>query len=153
MGYGDDLPRIPQHGSAVLLGPPPFRPNYYALLEVSPQASADQLHQAFRALSKRYHPDTTALPADRAARAFQNLQEAYGVLGDPGARQLYDSQLQTQMGVQLPPPNGSGPAPVVFADQRRPLSGGEWLALLLLGLTLLFSLALGIGLAWLRGER
>ena len=34
---------------------------------------------------------------------------------------------------------------------RRTLSGGEWFALLLLGLALVFCLVLGVGLAWLRG--
>jgi hypothetical protein len=34
---------------------------------------------------------------------------------------------------------------------RRALSGGEWLALLLLGLAVLFSLVLGVGLALARG--
>ena len=34
---------------------------------------------------------------------------------------------------------------------RRALSGGEWLALLLLAVALLLSLVLGVGLAWMRG--
>ena len=34
---------------------------------------------------------------------------------------------------------------------RRPLSGGEWFALVLLGGALGFSLVLGVGLAWWRG--
>ena len=34
---------------------------------------------------------------------------------------------------------------------RRTLSGGEWFALLLLGMALVFCLVLGVGLAWLRG--
>ena len=34
---------------------------------------------------------------------------------------------------------------------RRALSGGEWFALLLLGLALVLSLVLGIGVAWARG--
>ncbi|KMM17295.1 molecular chaperone DnaJ, partial [Synechococcus sp. GFB01] len=34
---------------------------------------------------------------------------------------------------------------------RRALSGGEWLALLLLAMALVLSLALGVGLAWMRG--
>jgi hypothetical protein len=34
---------------------------------------------------------------------------------------------------------------------RRDLSGGEWLALLLLGFALVVSLVLGVGVAWMRG--
>jgi hypothetical protein len=41
--------------------------------------------------------------------------------------------------------------PAKDPTQRRELSGGEWFALVLLGGALLFSLALGLGLAWWRG--
>ena len=36
--------------------------------------------------------------------------------------------------------------------ERRPLSGGEWFALLLLGLALLLSLVLGLGVAGVQGR-
>jgi curved DNA-binding protein CbpA len=120
-------------------------PTLYQLLDVSATASADDLRQAFRLLSKRYHPDTTSMPPPQAAAAFQRLQQAYGVLSDPEARRRYDSQLQLEL---APPPAlvVQRPLPV-----RRALSGGEWLALLLLGLAVLFSLVLGVGMAWMRG--
>ena len=54
-------------------------PSYYTLLQVPQSASPQELRQAFRGLSKRYHPDTTVLPAGEAALAFQQLQQAYGV--------------------------------------------------------------------------
>ena len=40
--------------------------NHYELLEIAPQASQQELRQAFRRLSKRYHPDTTSLPDQQA---------------------------------------------------------------------------------------
>jgi hypothetical protein len=108
------------------------------------------LRQAFRGLSKRYHPDTTVLPAAEAAAAFQQLQQAYAVLSDPAQRQRYDAQLHPP-----PPPRPPGPPPAAPAAQpasvRRDLSGGEWLALLLLGFALVVSLVLGVGVAWMRG--
>lgn len=139
----------------------PIGPSHYQLLQLPMGATAQELRRAFRSLSKQYHPDTTSLPAAEAEQAFQRLQQAYAVLSDPEARRRYDAQLRlaalaaataassrAAMGSRAPvaPVAGSGADPV-----RRALSGGEWLALLLLGLALLFSLVLGVGLAWARG--
>lgn len=123
---------------------------FYELLQVPPTATAEQLRQSFRRLSKRYHPDTTSLPAPVAAHAFQRLKRAYGVLSDPQARRLYDEERRRP---SLPPPPSPGapvarPGPVSL---RRALSGGEWFALLLLALALALCLVLGIGVAWARG--
>lgn len=113
-------------------------------------ASPQDLRQAFRGLSKRYHPDTTVLPPAEAAAAFQQLQQAYAVLSDPSQRQRYDAQLHPAPPLRspIPPPVAQAPRP---ASVRRDLSGGEWLALLLLGFALLVSLVLGVGVAWMRG--
>lgn len=131
--------------------PPSSPPSYYELLQVPEGASVQELRQAFRALSKLYHPDTTALPAGQAAAAFQQLQQAYAVLSDPVLRQRYDERLHPAP--EPPPP--STPRPMAGAPRpasvRRDLSGGEWLALLLLGLALVVSLVLGVGVAWMRG--
>lgn len=129
--------------------------SYYELLELPPSASPQDLRQAFRSLSKRFHPDTTALPQPEAEQAFQQLQQAYAVLSDPDARRRYDAELRlaslaaaaraaSRPAVMVPP--AAAPTSV-----RRALSGGEWLALLLLGLAVLFSLVLGVGLALARG--
>jgi len=130
-------------------------PTHYDLLEVAKTASVSELRQAFRQLSKRYHPDTTSLPQAQAQESFRQLQQAYAVLSDPISRNRYDSQLQQLPGPTLPsgvpaqpPPRISTPRPV---GVRRALSGGEWFALLLLGLALVLSLVLGLGVAWARG--
>lgn len=117
----------------------------YDLLQLPPEASTSQLRQAFRQLSKRYHPDTTALPAQQASEAFRRLQQAYLTLSDPERRRAYDAALRA---LQVAPPASvrRTPEPV-----RRALSGGEWFALLLLALAVVFSLVLGVGLAWARG--
>ena len=138
--------------------------SHYQLLQVAPTASREELRQAFRQLSKRFHPDTTELPVAEAERAFQQLRQAYAVLSDPAARERYDGELRhaaiVAAATNLPPtaatmatnpalrvrPSGVRPDGV-----RRALSGGEWLALLLLGIALVFSLVLGVGMAWLRG--
>jgi hypothetical protein len=133
---------------------------------VAPTASREELRQAFRQLSKRFHPDTTELPVAEAERAFQQLRQAYAVLSDPAARERYDGELRhaamvVAAATNLPstaatmatnPALRTRPPGVVRPDGvRRALSGGEWLALLLLGIALVFSLVLGVGMAWLRG--
>ena len=119
--------------------------NHYELLQIAPDASQQELRQAFRRLSKRYHPDTTDLPAEQAEAAFRHLQQAYLTLSDPERRRLYDVSLRP---VQQPLQPKPMPVPVPV---RRALSGGEWFALLLLGVAVVFSLVLGVGLAWARG--
>lgn len=126
--------------------------SYYALLELHPGASEQELRQAFRQLSKRFHPDTTTLPAAEAEQAFQRLREAYAVLSDPEQRRRYDALLALPAMLSPTSPGAQPPLTAPRPDGvRRALSGGEWLALLLLGVSLVLSLALGLGLAWMRG--
>ena len=138
--------------------PDPATPDgrtYYELLQTPPNASLQQLRQAFRQLSKCYHPDTTTLPAPVAERAFEQLQRAYAVLSDPQARQLYDERLRLSRLPAAAPASAVPPAAVpsrnVPVSLRRALSGGEWFALVLLGVALVLSLVLGLGVAWARG--
>ncbi len=132
-------------------------PSLYALLRLPTTATAQDLRQAFRSLSKLYHPDTTDLPAAEAEQRFRSLQQAYLTLSDPGSRQAYDQQLRlsqlrraaalaTITTAAAPLRRVERPVPV-----RRALSGGEWFALVLLAGALLFSMVLGVGLAWWRG--
>lgn len=122
--------------------------NHYELLQIAPDASPQDLRQAFRRLSKHYHPDTTALPEAQAREGFRQLQVAYLTLSDPERRRAYDASLSPARAQPrtVPATTVVKPAPV-----RRALSGGEWFALLLLGLAVVFSLVLGVGLAWARG--
>ena len=63
--------------------------NPYAVLEVEPGASVEDIGAAFRHLGRKYHPDRN--PGDRAAEArFKELSEAYAVLSDPAKRAAYD---------------------------------------------------------------
>lgn len=145
----DPAPPQPE-GTKAPAEPPIFSPSatFYELLQLPATASPQQLRQSFRRLSKCYHPDTTTLPVELAARAFQRLQRAYSVLSDPQTRRLYDEQLRPLPAPRPAPPGAARRAPV---SVRRALSGGEWFALLLLAIALLLSLVLGIGVAWARG--
>ena len=122
---------------------------HYERLGVSRSADVDTVRQAFRRLSKAVHPDTTRLPAEDAAHQFQLLRDAYEQLADPGLRRLYDAALRER---DNPPALKTPTLPVPDnIGQRRPLSGGEWLSLLLLLGALALCLLLGVGVAWSRG--
>ena len=68
--------------------------NYYELLEIAADASADEVKKSFRAQIARYHPDKVqhlgkefqSMAAERAAW----LTEAYRILSDEGRRAEYD---------------------------------------------------------------
>ncbi len=63
--------------------------NYYEILEVSPNASPDEIKTAFRKLARRYHPDVN--PGDLTAEEkFKDINEAYEVLSDEEKRSQYN---------------------------------------------------------------
>ncbi|MDW8463756.1 MAG: DnaJ domain-containing protein [Geminocystis sp.] len=68
------------------------RMNYYELLQVKPNATPQEIKQAYRRLVKKYHPDSQSDSADHELIVKLNL--AYEVLKDPESRQLYDKTLQ-----------------------------------------------------------
>ncbi|MFA9443819.1 molecular chaperone DnaJ [Egicoccus sp. AB-alg6-2] len=63
--------------------------NYYDVLGVAQDASADEIKKAYRRLARENHPD--ANPDDgQAERRFKEVGEAYSVLGDHSRRREYD---------------------------------------------------------------
>ena len=62
--------------------------DYYGLLGLSPDASADIIKTAYRKKAAQYHPDRN--PAANAATKFREVQEAYEVLTDKDRRKAYD---------------------------------------------------------------
>lgn len=63
--------------------------DYYAVLGVKKDASADEIRKAYKKLSRENHPDRK--PNDAAAsEKFKQVQEAWDVLGDAQKRQQYD---------------------------------------------------------------
>ena len=64
--------------------------DYYEILNVSKDASQDEIKSSFRTLAKKYHPDLN--PDDKEAeQKFKEINEAYEVLSDPDKRRKYDT--------------------------------------------------------------
>ncbi|UHA72251.1 DnaJ domain-containing protein [Paenibacillus sp. 481] len=66
--------------------------NYYDILEVSRNASQEEMKKSYRKLAKKYHPDVNPGNNDAEAR-FKEVQKAYETLSDETARQAYNERL------------------------------------------------------------
>ena len=65
--------------------------DYLKILEVHPDASAEVIDRAYKALARKYHPD--AYPVDQrqwATMKMQEINEARDVLTDPRRRAEFD---------------------------------------------------------------
>ncbi|HYQ84557.1 MAG TPA: DnaJ domain-containing protein, partial [Rubrobacter sp.] len=73
----------------------------YKVLEVSKEASQDEIRRSYRRLARKYHPD--ANPGDRQAEErFKEIQQAYEVLSKPEKRREYDEGPRTYFGAGQP---------------------------------------------------
>ncbi|MEX2488687.1 MAG: DnaJ C-terminal domain-containing protein [Pseudomonadales bacterium] len=82
--------------------------DYYKIMGVEPDASAEEIKRAYKKLARKYHPDVS--DESDAQNKFQEIGEAYDILKDPEKRAEYD-QLRTYV-------NQGG-------AQRRTADGGQ----------------------------
>ena len=82
-------------------------PEYYNILNVKVDASPEEIKKAYRALVKKYHPDTHK--GDKKAEdKLKKINEAYNTLKDLGKRAEYDyhgrQENETKQATPNPPP-------------------------------------------------
>lgn len=85
--------------------------NYYLVLGIAPDATPEEIRSAYREKALRYHPDNYGSDSG----PFRDVQEAYGVLSDPGRRRAYDRSLRPGPRVRVHLQAGPRPGPA-----RRP---------------------------------
>jgi curved DNA-binding protein len=64
--------------------------DYYSILGVPRTASDDDIKKAYRKLAMQFHPDRNPGKEKWANEKFKEINEAYGVLGNPDKRKQYD---------------------------------------------------------------
>ena len=63
--------------------------DFYELLELSPEASQEQVKSQYRKLALKWHPDKNGNSPESTER-FKLISEAYSVLSNPDRRRHYD---------------------------------------------------------------
>jgi curved DNA-binding protein CbpA len=80
----------------------------YAELDVSRDASGEEIRRAYRQVARRHHPDVNQDPG--GAERFAAAASAYEILSDPAARARYDNRFP-------------GPVPIRRTPKPRPAVG------------------------------
>lgn len=76
--------------------------DYYETLRITPAASFEEVHKAYRLLAMQFHPDRNSTP--EAASTMIVINEAYAVLSEAASRKQYDQERR-----KAPPFDIAGP--------------------------------------------
>lgn len=76
--------------------------DYYSILGVARDASAEEIKKSYRKLAHKYHPDVSKQP--NAEEKFKEVGEAYETLKNPDKRTAYDQLGRYQPGQDFQPP-------------------------------------------------
>jgi molecular chaperone DnaJ len=97
--------------------------DFYAVLGVSKDASAQEIKKAYRTKARKYHPDRH--PDDpKAEETFKEIGEAYSVLNDPEQREQYDAIRAMGSGGARFSAGQGGPGGAGFEDIFSSMFGG-----------------------------
>ncbi len=102
--------------------------NHYELLEVSPRATAQEIHKAYERIRKIYDPNSIALYSlfspEETEKIRQRVEDAYRTLIYEENRRVYDLTLRdyidTAITEQAPPPPAAIPSTHPAAPMRDP---------------------------------
>lgn len=98
-------------------------PDHYAALGIRPTADQEVIAAAYRALVKKYHPDTAQGDGETAAVRFREVKDAHDVLGHPERRAIYDAE-RAKRGMDRASEPGADRA--IGRDAPRALGGGGY---------------------------
>jgi len=99
--------------------------DYYAVLGLENNCTANDIKAQYRRLARECHPDVNPAAAEQATRRLRELNEAYAVLSDPKRRRMYDTQASVDQGKSDPgtpvyvwtkPPSDTRPLSVTFGS-------------------------------------
>lgn len=109
----------------------PDQDDHYAVLEVGPGSSQDEIRSSWRFLLAAFHPDRfrDADQRERAQEITKRLNAAWQVLGDEGLRARYDAVRVARAPAPAMPAGREVPCPACAARGRTPDAGGALVAL------------------------
>ncbi|RAK92750.1 DnaJ-domain-containing protein [Aspergillus costaricaensis CBS 115574] len=90
-------------------GSPDKKLDYYELLQVNWDASAEEIKKAYRRKALELHPDRNYGNVESATKLFAEVQSAYEVLSDPQERSWYDTHRDVLLGSQGSSGNSGSP--------------------------------------------
>ncbi len=100
--------------------------DYYAVLQVQPTATLEEIKGAYKRLALLYHPDRSNHP--QATLLMQKVNEAFDVLGNPEKKARYDQERialapEVEVKAEADPASPTQPIPVVRqeAEKREPV--------------------------------